>query len=285
VEKELKNIFILLYGKKYLEGIDFSLIPKKYQKKILKGDIKYFMYGLKQKEFNNLLYIYNSCEWVGFDYGFVALRDINTKEIIYKVVNSFEDKIWNKNDRFTKIEKNTYNIFYLNNNLVVIEDTPNNESLFQNRPLIRNNIKINTSHKNGKDWIKHYFFNPKEGYLYFLKIKIGNIITNKIGISLDFSKRFNEEVEILESKIIKMNMLEAAILERAYHIILKGYRHYFSEEFAGKHECYRVDVNNINISINDAIKIINFEKDFNIPKNILIEVIEYQKEILNVKNS
>jgi hypothetical protein len=140
---------------------------------------------------------------------------------------------------------------------------------------------------NGKNWVKHYTFDNKEGYLYFLKIKLDDKITYKVGItSIDLQSRYNKKYEILESKAIKMNMLLASIYEQYIHISnynIRNYVKHFNHEFDGKHECYHKDLYDVYLSydINKVIEIIsNYNK---IKPSIMFDILKSQGVIINEK--
>ena len=149
-----------------------------------------------------------------------------------------------------------------------------------------NKIKnLNNKLLNGKDWIKHYIFHPEEnveGSLYFLKMKHKNLIFYKVGITKhNVDKRFTglKDVDILEKFEVRMNMLEASIIERYIHNINFKYRtHLENKTFAGQNECYYNDLRclyNEDI-LNKAISYLDVE-GYPISSKIMKQIIEENK--------
>ncbi len=146
------------------------------------------------------------------------------------------------------------------------------------RPMIKDD---NYNFINGLKWIKHYIFEPKIGYLYFVKLRYNNILTFKIGITTKYTNMFNNNYEIVQSNFKKMNMLEASIIEYAYHKKYKQYRQFFSEKFSGYTECYRIPIKDT-LTFEDAKNIINIQKTLKISEDVLDQILKNQKEIYDI---
>ncbi len=79
-----------------------------------------------------------------------------------------------------------------------------------------------------------------------------------------------------------MLMLEAATIEKALHKTLQPVRHYFDNDFAGKHECYRGSVMSYDIHILEAMEILDIDNYLNIPNGQFLETLNHQRSLHNL---
>ena len=298
--KDNKKYFKSLKGPKKLESalyiVDMFLNTKIYTKKldiktphlihsaeyILDRESKNFTSSLElSKTFNYVLTVTNnsSCnmEHIRKLYNFKMIRD---KEYIkigdYCVKFRESDTLFSDNPRdFFWLHENNQMYMVIPQN----ETTDNclsvvlNKNIFNTKsvkiPLIHKN-DINTAVLNGKDWVKHYILSDDEGYLYFIKARIKNQIFFKVGISKHLDRFKYKDVEIIDSKFIKMKMLQAALIEQYIHLSNSNRRLYMSSvdnSFEGKNECYHIDLieffNSINMKncINTVCEYKNYNKD------------------------
>lgn len=148
---------------------------------------------------------------------------------------------------------------------------------------------LQTNHIKGKDWIKEYIYKPKIGYLYFLTMKINNTLTYKVGISQNMETRFNnyEKQFIIDNIVYKMNMLEAAILERYFHhkyYNLKDNSFINSEyDISGKTELYHENLHTkITPDLLDkALKQLD-DENYPITSSMIREILNKQNNELNI---
>ena len=169
----------------------------------------------------------------------------------------------------------------LNNNdieIVVSTNIRNENSCLC--PIVRKE-NINDRKLNGKNWVKHYVFNKCEGYLYFLKLNVNDVLTYKVGITKNsVLKRYKgSSAIIIEQKEICMNMLLASIYEQYIHLSNFNIRDFIKDvddNFEGKNECYHIDLydNYIIFDINEVIEVV--ARHNSIESSILKDILKSQ---------